>query len=97
MCSHVLLEAASATFMDFEKSMRSLYTEDESWTMFGPMVEDVGYVSAEGRKEGRKNRILEKEEERKSFNSLDTLSIIGIRNLEVMSICIFKKTICEEF
>lgn len=51
----------------------------------------------EGRKEEPNSRKGRRERERESFNSLDTLSIIGIRNLEVMSICIFKKSIFEEF
>lgn len=90
MCSHVLLEAA-VQLLCISRNLCAPFISDESWAMFGPMVEDIGYVA----KEGRKSRILEKEGKRERVFELSWYIIDHTH--QIWNICIFKKTICEEF
>lgn len=76
--SHVLLEAA-VQLLCISRNPCAPFISDESWAMFGPMVEDVSYV-AEGRKEESNSRKGREERERESLNSLGTLSIIRIKS-----------------
>lgn len=67
-----------ATFMYFEKSMRSLYIGRELgdvWSHGGRCK-----LRCEGRKEESNSRKGREERERESLNSLGTLSIIRIKS-----------------